>query len=97
MLPTIQVECATPTLTALYGENVTLPCLARGNPPVTTVWMRDGEVVDSAVSGVTVLSEGLHLATVVEADSALYNCTVINVISGEVFMDTYAQRLLVQS
>ena len=97
VLPTIQVECATPTITALYGEDITLPCLARGNPPVTTVWTRDGEVVDSTVSRVTVLSQGLHVAAVMEADSAIYNCTVVNVIMGEVFMDTYAQRLLVQS
>lgn len=38
----------------------------------------------------------LHLDTLLVEDSGEYNCTVSNEIDGEVFVEFYVQRLVVQ-
>ena len=97
MSPSILTDCDVPTVVARVGDNVTLSCVARGNPGVMWEWFRGEEVLTT--SGRVSLLDGGERVSIVRAqlvDSDVYNCTVSNVINDEVFIESYAQRLDVQ-
>lgn len=81
----------------MFRDNITLSCPARGTPLVDTVWTRGGVELDSSFPRVTVQSTTLHITMATVDDSGDYNCTVSNTVRGEMFVESYVQRLEVQS
>lgn len=96
--PTIQSECASPTIVARPGDNITLACPARGAPAIEWVWFR-GEQELATGGRVTLLDQGarLSISMVRTTDDGVYSCTVSNEIDGVTFNASYAQRVSVQS
>ena len=94
----ILTECLIPTVRVTVGEDVTLPCLAHGNPTLTWVWTRADQILRSS-ERISFLDMGsrLVLSSVEESDAGLYTCNVSNIIEDEVFFDTTTIRLDVQS
>ena len=72
-----------PVVVGFEGEDVELPCVAMGNPPVTRTWSRNGTIlVDD--EKVTLVNDGemLVLSDLEQEDGGQYNCTVSNFIDG---------------
>lgn len=89
--PMILRDCLPPTVTALVGSNVTLPCAARGAPGVEWVWTRDMQLLQNS-GRVSILEGGarLNISYVQAADGGVYTCNVSNVIDGTLFFDEHS-------
>lgn len=96
--PSILAECASPSIVVQYRDNITLSCPARGTPAVMWVWSRGDQVLDTS-GRVTLLDGGarLNITMARTTDGGIYNCSVSNVINGSLFVESYAQRVIVES
>ncbi|XP_068513036.1 hemicentin-2 isoform X2 [Anas acuta] len=66
-------------LAVLEGQDVLLPCTARGVPEPRVSWSRDGAPVRDRGGTVTILPSGeLLLHHVQEGDAGSYSCTAVN-------------------
>uniref|UniRef100_A0A4W5KB36 Immunoglobulin superfamily, member 9a n=1 Tax=Hucho hucho TaxID=62062 RepID=A0A4W5KB36_9TELE len=74
--PPIFTKTPPPVLEALVGNSLSLACVARGNPPPTITWAKDGILIGG--DKVEVLSGTLSLRTVRMEAGGRYECLATN-------------------
>ena len=67
------------TVSAIVGTDITLRCIATGQPEPLYEWMRDGRVVQSR-NRLTVHAGSLTITSVSLHDTGRYDCVAENVV-----------------
>ncbi|XP_052376028.1 LOW QUALITY PROTEIN: protein turtle homolog A-like [Oncorhynchus keta] len=74
--PPIFTKTPPPALEALVGNSLSLACVARGNPPLTITWAKDGTLIGG--DNVELLSGTLSLRAVSTEAGGRYDCLATN-------------------
>ena len=82
------------TVSAIVGTDITLRCVATGQPEPLYEWMRDGRVVQSR-NRLTVHAGSLTISSVSLQDTGRYDCVAENVVgraSKSIFLQVQGEQ-----
>ncbi|XP_023705293.1 papilin isoform X5 [Cryptotermes secundus] len=79
--PTFEETETEPHVRAEEGNYVTLPCIARGRPPPTITWRREGVLIDGSGRHKLLLDGSLQIISLYRKDAGVYICTADNGIA----------------
>ncbi|KAI4876365.1 hypothetical protein NFI96_017830 [Prochilodus magdalenae] len=75
--PPVFVETPPPVTEALLGRQITLKCVARGNPPPAIKWYKDGVLMKQAGS-TEIVNGSLYIGSVSRQTAGEYQCQASN-------------------
>ena len=73
--PTATIADRVPILVLLNSSDFQLSCSATGTPPPNVTWSRDGQILESDGTHVTIVGGSLSISMATITDSGIYHCS----------------------